>query len=85
MFDRRKKYIFFSGGLSFEPIHQSSGSSFRDFFVCLVKTTKESEQPCWDHSIDKVRDADSFLRPLRVRLTAHSSAKRRVGWWLFPR
>ena len=31
--------IFFSGGLSIEAIHQSSGSSFRDFFV---KTTKES-------------------------------------------
>ena len=28
-----------SGGLSLETIHQSSGSSFRDFFV---KTTKES-------------------------------------------
>ena len=36
---RRKKYFFLSGGLSFEAIHQSSGSSFCDFFV---KTTKES-------------------------------------------
>ena len=36
---QRKKFFFFSGGLSFEAIHQSSGSSFRDFFV---KTTKES-------------------------------------------
>ena len=36
-----KKEISFSccGGLSLEAIHQSSGSSFRDFFV---KTTKES-------------------------------------------
>ena len=35
-----KEEIFFSGGLSFEAIHQSSGSSFRDCFC--VKTTKES-------------------------------------------
>ena len=35
---RREKY-FFSGGLSLEAIHQSFGSSFRDFFV---KTTRES-------------------------------------------
>ena len=34
-----KEEFFFSGGLSHEAIHQSSGSSFRDFFV---KTTKES-------------------------------------------
>ena len=33
------KEEFFSGGLSLEAIHQSSGSSFRDFFV---KTTKKS-------------------------------------------
>ena len=33
------KEDFFSGGLSLEALHQSSGSSFRDFFV---KTTKES-------------------------------------------
>ena len=33
-----KKYNFFSGGLSLEALDQSSGSSFRDFFV---KTTKE--------------------------------------------
>ena len=33
------KEEFFSGGFSLEAIHQSSGSSFRDFFV---KTTKES-------------------------------------------
>ena len=31
-----KEEIFFSGGLSLEAIDQSSGSSFRDFFV---KTT----------------------------------------------
>ena len=34
-----KEDVFFSGGLSLEAIHQSSGSSFRDFFL---KTTKES-------------------------------------------
>ena len=34
-----KEEIFFSGGLSLEAIHQSSGSSFRDFFA---KTTEES-------------------------------------------
>ena len=34
-----KEDFFFSGGLSLESMHQSSGSSFRDFFV---KTTKES-------------------------------------------
>ena len=33
---RRKKY-FFSGGLSLDALHQSSKSTFRDFFV---KTTK---------------------------------------------
>ena len=33
------KEDFFSGGLSLEAIHQSSGSRVRDFFV---KTTKES-------------------------------------------
>ena len=33
------EWNFFYGGLSLEAIHQSSGSSFRDFFV---KTTKES-------------------------------------------
>ena len=34
-----KEEIFLSSALSLETIHQSSGSSFRDFFV---KTTKES-------------------------------------------
>ena len=34
-----KEEIFFCGGLSLEAMHQSSGSSFRDFFV---KTTEES-------------------------------------------
>ena len=33
------KEEFFSDGLSLEAVHQSSESSFRDFFV---KTTKES-------------------------------------------
>ena len=47
---RRKKY-FFSGGLSLEAIHQSSESSFRDFFV---KTTKASWQLLWNHSIQSI-------------------------------
>ena len=34
-----ERNTFFSGGLSLEAIHQSFGSSFRDFFV---KTTKKS-------------------------------------------
>ena len=34
-----RKEEFFSGGLSLEAIHQSSGSSFRDFFV---ESTRES-------------------------------------------
>ena len=44
---RRKN--FFYGCLFTEAIHQSSGSRFRDFFV---KTTKESKQPFWNHSIE---------------------------------
>ena len=36
------KEDFFSGGLSLEAIHQSSGSRFRDFYV---KTTKEINNP----------------------------------------
>ena len=43
---------FFPAGLSLEAIYQSSGSSFRAFFV---KTTKESEQPFWNHSIAAAR------------------------------
>ena len=41
--------------MSLEAINQSSGSSFRDFFV---KTTKESLQPFWNLSIAK---GDSVL------------------------
>ena len=42
--------FFFSGGLFLDAIHQSSRSSVRDFFV---KTIKESQQPFWNHSIDR--------------------------------
>ena len=47
---------FFPGGLSLEAIYQSSGSSFRVFFV---KTTKENEPPFWNHSIAESDPVDT--------------------------
>ena len=60
----------FSGGLSLEAIHQSSGRSFRDFFA---KTTKESQQPFWNHSIRRMVFAHLFCSRLRL-----------VECWLCP-
>ena len=60
-----KEDFFFPGGLSLEVIYQSSGNSFRAFFV---KTTKESYQPFWNHSI-------GFWPPLNL--------KRKILWYLY--
>ena len=55
-----KEEKFFSGGLSLEARHQSSGSRFRHFFV---KTTKDSEQPFWNNSIVRpLQTVDLFTK-----------------------
>ena len=67
----------FSGDLSLEAIHRSSGSSFRDFFV---KTTKESWEPFWNHSMAFTRwgTANAEMKTGTIALSPHVAQRVRV-------
>ena len=69
---------FFSGGLSLKAIHQSSGGSFRDFFV---KTTKESKQPFWSPFVTRKRPGfmQSEARGEIVLLLAETTVERQLN------